>query len=87
MARIARDDLVVVRTPFFVGNTLVRGGEVWTADDRVVRSHRSAFAPLEVRVSDPEPEPRQRPVFRRPAPPKRQPPKRQPPQRKATATP
>lgn len=71
MARITRDDLVVVRTPFFVGNMLVRGGEVWAANDRVVRSHRSSFAPLEVRESDPEPEPRQRPVFRRPAAPKR----------------
>lgn len=63
MSRTSRDDLVVVRSSFFVGNTLVPSGEVWTADDRLVRSHPQAFRPLEVNASDPERAPRVRPSF------------------------
>jgi hypothetical protein len=66
MARTTRDDLVVCRTSFFVGNTLVRAGDVWAADDRIPRLRPSDFRKLEVHESDPEPAPRPRPVLRRP---------------------
>jgi hypothetical protein len=46
--------LVVVRTSFFAGNTLVRGGDVWAADDPVVKHYPAAFRPLEVHRSKPQ---------------------------------
>lgn len=67
MARTTHDDLVVARESFFVGNTLVRAGDVWAAGDRVVAGRPHAFKPLEVSESDPERAPRQRPAPRRPA--------------------
>ena len=48
-----RDDLVVVRASFFAGNTLVRGGDVWAADDPVVKHYQAAFRPLEIHRSRP----------------------------------
>lgn len=51
MARTTRDDLVVVHSSFFVGNSLVRSGEVWAAGDPIVRQHPQAFRPLEVHAS------------------------------------
>jgi hypothetical protein len=59
MALTTRDDLVVARESFFVGNNvLVKGGDVWAAGDRVVLARPQAFRPLTVSESDPEPEPK-----------------------------
>lgn len=58
------DELVVVRSSFFAGNTLVRGGDVWAADDPVVTHYPAAFRPLEVhrsRPAKPKPEPKDEP--------------------------
>lgn len=43
--------LVVVRTSFFAGNKLVRAGDVWSADDPVVRHYPAAFKELVVQQS------------------------------------
>lgn len=68
MARTVRDDLAVARSSFFMGNTLVRAGDVWAADDPVVRAHHHSFRPLEVYTGD-SPRPRlPRVAVRRPAP-------------------
>lgn len=68
MARTSRDDLAVARSSFFMGNTLVRAGDVWAADDPVVRTHPNSFRVLEVFASDPPKPPRPaRPALRIPA--------------------
>ena len=46
-------ELVVCKSSFFSGNTLVRAGDVWAADDPVVRHNAAAFRPLEVHKSRP----------------------------------
>lgn len=67
MPRTVRDDLSVARSSFFMGNTLVRAGDVWATDDPVVHSHAASFRPLEVhRYDPPRPKPAPRPApFRR----------------------
>jgi hypothetical protein len=44
---------VVARQGFFVGNRLVPGGEVWAADDPLVKAYKANFRPLEAQESDP----------------------------------
>lgn len=48
---MAERKLVVVRSPFFTGNRMVGVGEVWGADDPVVRNYPNAFRPLDVKSS------------------------------------
>lgn len=48
---MAERKLVVVRSPFFSGSRMVGLGEVWGADDPIVRSYPTAFRDLEVKTS------------------------------------
>ena len=68
MARTVRDDLAVARSSFFMGNTLVRAGDVWAADDPVVRTHPNSFRSLEVFTADPPKPPRPSRPAKRPHP-------------------
>lgn len=49
---MAERKLVVVRSPFFAGTRMVGVGEVWAAEDRIVKSYPNAFRPLEVKSSE-----------------------------------
>ena len=61
---MAERKLVVVRSPFFAGPRMVGVGEVWGADDPIVRSYPKAFRPLEVKTSEAPAEPVRRPTRR-----------------------
>jgi len=49
---MAERKLVVVRSPFFAGSRMVGIGEVWGAEDRIVKSYPNAFRPLEIKSSE-----------------------------------
>lgn len=60
------DGLVMARTSFFVGTMLVKAGEVWVADDPIVRKHAASFVEVPVRssVKVEQPAPRRRTALR-----------------------
>jgi hypothetical protein len=68
---MAERKLVVVRSPFFAGRRMVGVGEVWGADDPIVKSYPNAFRDLEVKTSV-EPQARTSPARRTTRPAKRQ---------------
>lgn len=49
---MAERKLVVVRSPFFSGPRMVGVGEVWGAEDPIVKSYPNAFRPLEIKSSE-----------------------------------
>lgn len=60
MAGKVVDGAVVARQAFFVGNKLVPGGQVWDADDPLVKAYGANFGPLLAQQSDP-PKPQRAP--------------------------
>ena len=58
MATRVVEGAVVARQAFFVGSKLVPAGQVWDADDPLVKAYKSQFRPLEAQQSDPPKPPR-----------------------------
>jgi hypothetical protein len=66
MATKVVEGAVVARQGFFVGNKLVPAGQVWDADDPLVKTYKGQFKPLEAHQSDPPKPPRPPKVAARP---------------------